>query len=85
MLSLEVQTKKNGEGESKHWRACLLFRQLVSPASGIKQEQHVKINEMLLLLIYSMQYINIYFFRNCKHSYSTQQRVQTQFVKFLKF
>lgn len=63
MLSLEVQTKKNGEGESKHWRACLLFRQLVSPASGIKQEQHVKINEMLLLLIYGMQHINIYSFR----------------------
>lgn len=63
MLSLEVQTKKNGEGESKHRGACLLFRQLVSPASGIKQEQHVKINEMLLLLIYSKQYINIYFFR----------------------
>lgn len=58
MLSLEAQTKKNGEGESKYWGGCLLFRQLVSPASGIKREQHVKINEMLVLLIYSMQYIN---------------------------
>lgn len=46
MLSLEVQRKKNERGESKHCRARLLFRQLVSPASGIKPEQDVKINEM---------------------------------------
>lgn len=49
--------KEKQEGESKSWRARLLFRQLVSLASGIKRQQHVKINEMLLLFIYGMLYI----------------------------
>lgn len=66
MPSLEVQTKKTGKGKVSTEEACLLFRQLVSPASGIKQEQHVKINEMLLLLICSMVYINIYSLRKKK-------------------